>query len=158
MKRKKAILGALLLTIGLGPGCDPQSATSEVVPDPGAVEAEVQRVFNDAACFCESYLIYPNDQFAVAPTVYIRTAHVASDARLLSYLAPYHRAGAEAPSQCELGAESPRTSVSNRTPSTTDLQSFACTGHVDTVSRAWCRAEFDSCLAHELELAASSAT
>jgi hypothetical protein len=150
--------------------CSPDGSDSGLefsTDDPGAVESEVQRVFDDAACWCESYMLRPFAPPATVPAnlatslVYPSDASAVGDTRLVAYANPRTQFG-EITNRftCDaLSVDAARGSLSDHTAVAADFTANACTGWASgTVSHGLCQADFDACLGHELDLAASSST
>ncbi|WP_236516029.1 hypothetical protein [Sandaracinus amylolyticus] len=148
-------------------GCAPSSTDDslETTYDPSAVEREVQRVFDDAACYCESHLLWPNiSATADVRTDILRPATVGllGDGRLTTFV--QRTAGARtgeitAPPYCALGEDAARASLSRRQWAPGDAAVNACAGWPSaSISHVFCQAEFDHCLGLELRLAAESTT
>lgn len=133
--------------------------------DPAAVDAEVQRVFDDAACWCESYLFLPYEAADTPASLRARRLYLADvtpleDPRLMSFVASTSTLVGEFEiRECDLSPDAARGALSDRRWAAADTNSNACTGWpTSSISHALCRAEFDNCLGQELSLAADSST
>ncbi len=168
----KQRMAALSLGLAMVACADiPPDGPMDPVRNAQGIAAEVQRVFNDAACYCESYEIVPQSSSYAGPIpdLLIHAPQASGDPLLTGptgYLSTVGRNGASTTGgwQCySMSATSVRGSLSTRRyDGTTDPQRFACSWPGDGTdanrpyARAFCRAEVDTCIAHELELAAGS--
>src|SRR5687768_990340 len=113
VRRNRVNTAVLCLAVALCGACAPDEHTSSgddlpvTLEDPAAVEREVQRVFNDAACWCQSHLLLPNRGSGVPTSV--RTAPLnIPDVQYYAYeerLNRFAQTHAPDPATCELSED-----------------------------------------------------
>ncbi len=147
----------------------PREVTGEGAQALTDVEPEVQSAFNDAACYCEAYLVAPLGAASDPTPEWVGGASAnacSGDPRLASYQGKYSLANRQAGKCLALGGDglpvSPSRLPAARTAGADEWKSNGCANPTpleaggQTPSPGFCRADFNYCLGQQLRVKADS--